>query len=607
MSPATNRPSTVDERYRGYPTRLAQQSADAQKSRDSLYSHRTLPDSVPRKQSLRLPPDSTLETFDAAITALQHQIGRSNVVLNDKPLVDGWYLEHPNTHDAFHIVDQEDLVASAVAYPGSTEEVQKIVRWANEYLIPLWPISMGRNLGYGGAAPRVPGSVVVDLGKRMNRILDLDEGNASCVVEPGVSYFDLYDEIQKRKLPLWIDCPDLGGGSVLGNAVDRGVGYTPMGDHFANHCGMEIVLPTGELLRTGMGALPGRNETNNPTWQSFQAAYGPYTDGIFSQSNFGIVVQMGFWLMRETGHQSYMFTFPREEDFPNIVEAIRPLAQSRVLGNIPQLRHVVQELNVTGLPKTHWYSGNGPIPRDIIREHAARLPMGECSWVFYGTQYGDPASIDSQLNIIKSTFSRIPGMKFFLPKDVPETHYLHSRAKVCAGIPVLRELDWLNWKPNAAHLFFSPITPTRAADAQTIHAINTRLHAKHAFDLFPTLCIAGREMHYITNIIFDRASADEKRRANALMRDLIAEAAKEGYGEYRTHVLYADQVAATYCWGGNALMRFNETIKDALDPRGVLAPGRNGIWPQRYRGKGWEILGRENERAVGGGTIAPKL
>lgn len=43
------------------------------------------------------------------------------------------------------ITDEEDLVASAVAYPGSTDEVQKIVHWANKYLIPLHPISMGRN------------------------------------------------------------------------------------------------------------------------------------------------------------------------------------------------------------------------------------------------------------------------------------------------------------------------------------------------------------------------------------------------------------------------------------------------------------------------------
>lgn len=129
-----------------------------------------------------------------------------------------------NTHDAYHVIDQEEMVASAITYPSSTSEVQTIVKWANVYTIPIWPISMGRNIGYGGAAPRVPGSVVVDLGRKMNKVLKIDGENATCMVEPGVSYFKLYEEIQKTGLPLWIDTPDLGGGSVLGNAIDRGVG-----------------------------------------------------------------------------------------------------------------------------------------------------------------------------------------------------------------------------------------------------------------------------------------------------------------------------------------------------------------------------------------------
>ncbi|KAF2201600.1 glycolate oxidase [Delitschia confertaspora ATCC 74209] len=604
MTKSTTPPPTLQQKYSGVPERLA---SIAQEAKDRLYSNKTAPESVPRQRELpRLPPNITREAFNGAISVLRQKLGSGNVVLNDKPLVDGWYIEHPNTHDAFHVVDQEELVCSAIVYPGSTTEVQSVVKWANKYSIPVYPISMGRNVGYGGSAPRVPGSVVIDLGRRMNKILKIDAENASCVVEPGVSYFALYEEIQRRKLPLWIDTPDLGGGSVLGNAIDRGVGYTPMGDHFANHCGMEIVLPNGGLLRTGMGALPGKDGTDNPTWQSFQPAYGPYSDGIFSQSNFGIVCQMGFWLMPETGHQSYMVTFPNEEDFPSIVEIIRPLAQKRILGNIPQLRHVVQELNVTGLPKSHWYSGSGPIPREVVRRHASKMDCGNCSWVFYGTQYGDDASIKTQMNIIKDSFSKIEGSKFFLPSDLPSEHYIHSRALVCSGVPVLRELDWLNWKPNAAHLFFSPITPTRAEDAKIVHEINVRLHQKYAFDLFPTLCVAGREMHYIANIIYDRSSDDEKKRAAGLMRELIAASAKEGYGEYRTHVLFADQVAGTYNWNNSALMRFNETIKDALDPNGILAPGRNGIWPKKYRGKGWEITGTEVGNAIGGGSITPK-
>ena len=74
------------------------------------------------------------------------------------------------------------------------------------------------------------GSVVVDLGRRMNKVLKIDPVQLCCLVEPGVSYFKLYEEVQKSGYPLWIDTPDIGGGSVLGNAVDRGMGYTPMAD-----------------------------------------------------------------------------------------------------------------------------------------------------------------------------------------------------------------------------------------------------------------------------------------------------------------------------------------------------------------------------------------
>ena len=42
----------------------------------------------------------------------------------------------------------------------------------------------------------------------------------------------------------------------------------------------------------------------------------------------------------------------------------------------------------------------------------------------------------------------------------------------------------------------------------------------------------------------------------------------------------------TFNWGDGALLRFHETVKDALDPNGILAPGKSGVWPARYRGQG---------------------
>jgi len=55
-------------------------------------------------------------------------------------------------------------------------------------------------------------------------------------------------------------------------------------------------------------------------------------------------------------------------------------------------------------------------------------------------------------------------------------------------------------------------------------------------------------------------------------------------GEYRAHVSMMHMVADQYAAGDHAQRRFNETIKDALDPNGILMLGRSGIWPARFRG-----------------------
>lgn len=65
-----------------------------------------------------------------------------------------------------------------------------------------------------------------------------------------------------------------------------------------------------------------------------------------------------------------------------------------------------------------------------------------------------------------------------------------------------------------------------------------------------------------------------------------------------------DQVAATYNWNDGALMKFHEKLKDALDPNGILAPGKSGIWPARYRGRGWEMTKEVGEASEGNG-VAP--
>ena len=198
---------------------------------------------------MKTPPGVSTQDFAAALSQFERVVSPSWVFTKDED-VD----LYKDPFSPFLGEPEERWAAAAVA-PAEVEQVQQIVRIANQYRIPLYPISTGRNLGYGGPAPAYSGSVVVDL-KRMNRILEVNEDNASCLVEPGVSYFDLYRHIQEHELKVWVDVPDPGWGSLIGNALDRGGGYTrtQFRNHFDVHCGMEIVLPNGELMRTGMGA-----------------------------------------------------------------------------------------------------------------------------------------------------------------------------------------------------------------------------------------------------------------------------------------------------------------------------------------------------------------
>ena len=119
---------------------------------------------------------------------------------------------------------------------------------------------------------------------------------------------------------------------------------------------MEVVLPTGELVRTGMGALPNPNadpnappheQEGNACWQLFNYGFGPYNDGIFTQAACGIVVKMGIWLMvNPGGYDSYLITLPKDEDLHAAVEAIRPLRLAGLLQNVPTLRHVLLDAAV---------------------------------------------------------------------------------------------------------------------------------------------------------------------------------------------------------------------------------------------------------------------
>lgn len=230
--------------------------------------------------------------------------------------------------------------------------------------------------------------------------------------------------------------------------------------------------------------------------------------------------------------------------------------------------------------RTEYTSVNRPLNDEEIDDIARKLNLGR--WNFYGALYGPAPVREALWQVIQQTFSRIPGAKFYTPEEMPENKVLQIRHNTLQGVPSFDELKWVDWLPNGAHLFFSPIAKVTGDDAMAQYAVSRSRCEEAGFDFIGTFIIGMREIHHIVCIVFDRKDPDSCRRALWLIQTLIDDAAKRGWGEYRTHLALMDQIAQTYNFNDDAQMKFNEKIKNALDPKGILAPGKNGIWPKTY-------------------------
>ncbi|WP_028920975.1 FAD-binding oxidoreductase [Pseudonocardia acaciae] len=453
---------------------------------------------------------------------------------------------------------------AAVVRPGSTDEVRAVVRLANEYGVTLHPISTGQNLGLGGTVAARPGNVVLDLGHRMNRILEFDETLRYVVVEPGVTYQALADFLVEQGDHLMCDTtsgPPAGG--PLGNTLDKGGGYTPAADHFGNSCGLEVVLGDGRLLRTSDGAVP-----DSRTWHLAKYGLGPFLDGLFLQSNYGIVTRMGIWLQpRPPVIRSFFFVYPEDDDIAEIVEIVRDL---RLNGTVPTAIKATGDLY--SLASRIPYPGERPISDDTRKQLHGEYGVG--AWIVSGALYGASRDdVEPRLATVRSLFEATGKARYVAHEEAWEDPGLKIHIDTYGGRPTAEETKMLNWRGGGL-VSLTPSTPMIGSVARQHQRLSRDILARHRIDTCIDYIFAGRASRGLHSIMFDPSDPEECRDVATACTEFRSAYAEAGYPCGRVP---ADMQASEMGHRDATFRSVLHDLKRVLDPLGVLSPGRYGI------------------------------
>jgi hypothetical protein len=182
---------------------------------------------------------------------------------------------------------------NVVVKPKEAVEVQKVVQFANEHLIPVVPVSSG--VHFQGATIPKQGGIVLDLA-RMNRILEIDESNRRVRIEAGVTWGQLTEELEKKGFRMIMPLLPHAQRSVLTDYLEREVPTNTVYDYGEPLQSMEVVWPTGEIFRMGSASVDGypdsKSKGANPSgpgidfYRFLQGAQG--TMGVVTWSNLKI-------------------------------------------------------------------------------------------------------------------------------------------------------------------------------------------------------------------------------------------------------------------------------------------------------------------------------
>lgn len=482
----------------------------------------------------------------------------------------------------------------AILRPADRTAVSEAVRVANRHGIAIYPVSSGKNWGYGSRVPVADGCALLDL-SRLNNIIEFNEKLGYVTVEPGVTQQALFDFLRAQKSNLWIDATGSSPNcSLIGNAVERGFGHTPYSDHFANLCGLEVVLPSGEVIDTGFSGLPSAR-----TGPVYRWGVGPILDGLFSQSNFGIVTRATVWLMPAPEYfQAFFFQCAADDALPALIDALRPL---RLDGTLRSAIHIGNDYKVlAGIQQFPWGES---LPLSPARMQELRGKLKFTRWSGSGALYGTRRQVAEARRLLRLALAgKVDRLRFLDDRMIRIASRFTRPYRMVTGLDLTRTLDLLKpvygllkgiptnstlgsayWRkrmsvPADPHpdrdgcglLWCAPVAQTDGKEARKLVDLAETTLLAHGFEPMISLTLlTERSLASVISISYDRAIPGEDEKAMACYRDLEEHLTREGFYSYRLGIASMDFQA-----NRDSYSRLLQDIKDALDPNGVLAPGR---------------------------------
>ena len=486
----------------------------------------------------------------------------------------------------------------AIISPGSTAEVRRCVQIAGEWGIPLYPVSRGRNWGLGSKLPAADDCVLLDL-SRMNRIIAHDEQLSHLTVEPGVTFAQAAQYLRERNSSHYLSV--IGGppdGSLVGNAVERGDGVGRYGDHWSHVCGLEVVLPTGECLNTGFARFPEAAAA-----PLHRYGVGPFLDGLFSQSNPGIVTRATFWLARKPPEfQSLLFTIADDEQILAVVERAKELmAMGVVQPNSLAIWNAYKF--ATTDHQFPWELTGGKKPLRPEQLAAMKTPWRGAKWIgMAGLYSASAAHARADRRLVKQMLRPLVKRLLFVDRtrarlatllrtplkwfgvDVDSILRVLFSEPIFLGYPTEKSIGGCYWRkrgpvpddPNPDRdrcgvPWLCPAVPFTREHISRSVKLCTEICFRHGFE--PHLAMtfpSERSVYVLPSLLYDRDNAADDEAAMHCHDDLFGTLLKAGYYPHRPGVQSMGLLPPSRDDSAAVWRR----LKHALDPVGILAPGR---------------------------------